>query len=97
MEKLQSQPAPTAAKALSPESLAGDFSARADVARDGVRSLYDAILATEPPALGQWKMLFGKASGYDPGNRSDEIEKLAAFYGIPSLEDEHLPANGRAG
>ncbi len=82
MDKRRSQPRRTAAKALSAENLAGDFAAKAEVARHGVRALYEAVLAAEPLALGQWKTLFGRASGCDPGSPSPKIEKLAASYGI---------------
>ncbi|MHC4178910.1 MAG: N-6 DNA methylase [Planctomycetota bacterium] len=84
MERLQSQPGRTATEALSAENLAQDFGAKADVTRHGVRALHEAVLAAEPPALQQWKALFGKAAGYDPPRASAKIERLAECYSLPT-------------
>lgn len=81
MDGPQSRPRRNTAKVLSAENLVRDFAARAEVARLGVRTLYEAVLAAEPPALQQWKALFSNASGYDPLAASAKIEKLAASYG----------------
>jgi len=67
-----------------PEYLHGDFGAESEIARDGVRTLYEQILATDSPKaqvfFNQWKILFGEVCGYDVENLSDKLKKLADFY-----------------
>jgi hypothetical protein len=67
-----------------PEYLNGDFGSDSPVAREGVRTLYREILATENPKaqvfFNQWKILFGEVCGYDVENLSDKLKKLAEFY-----------------
>jgi hypothetical protein len=71
---------------FSSEYLAGDFGSDSKLAQDGVRALYNAIIATENPKaqvfFNQWKILFGEVCGYDVDNPSDKIKKLAEFYGV---------------
>lgn len=94
MRRTHVQPERTAGKALSAENLLGDFAAPAEVARQGVQALYGAALAARPPALEQWRALFGKTRGYslgdsaghvDPspaGGPSAKIRQVAACYGV---------------
>jgi hypothetical protein len=74
-------------KPFSSEYLAGDFGAEARLAQDGIRALYDAIVATRHPKaqifFNQWRILFGEVCGYDVDNPSDKLKKLAEFYGVP--------------
>lgn len=73
-------------KPFSSEYLALDFGADSKLAQDGVRALYNAIIATDNPKaqifFSQWKILFGEVCGYDVDNPSDKIKKLAEFYGV---------------
>lgn len=73
-------------KPFSSEYLALDFGADSKLAQDGVRALYNAIVATDNPKaqifFSQWKILFGEVCGYDVDNPSDKIKKLAEFYGV---------------
>src|SRR5712692_9844437 len=73
-------------KPFSSEYLAGDFGSDSKLAQDGVRALYNAIIATDNPKaqifFSQWKILFGEVCGYDVDDPSDKIKKLADFYGI---------------
>lgn len=73
-------------KPFSSEYLAGDFGSESKLAQDGVRALYNAIIATDNPKaqifFSQWKILFGEVCGYDVDNPSDKIKKLAEFYGV---------------
>ncbi|HEV2708056.1 MAG TPA: N-6 DNA methylase [Pyrinomonadaceae bacterium] len=75
-------------KPFSPEYLAGDFGADAKLAQDGIRALYESIVATDHPKaqtfFNQWKILFGEVCGYDVDNPSDKVKKLAEFYGVTS-------------
>jgi hypothetical protein len=80
MGRPHSRPRQNAGKAFLPQTLAEDFAAKAKVARQGVRVLYEAILAAEPPALQQWKGLIGRASGHDPEKPSTKVERLAESY-----------------
>jgi hypothetical protein len=72
-------------KPYQPEYLHGDFGSGSPVAQEGVRALYEEILATENPKaqvfFNQWKILFGEVCGYDVENLSDKLKKLAEFYG----------------
>ena len=67
-----------------PDYLHGDFGSDSPVAQEGVRALYEEILATENPKaqvfFNQWKILFGEVCGYDVENLSDKLKKLAEFY-----------------
>lgn len=78
----------TKGKPLSPENLAGDFGSEAELAQDGIRALYAAIVgAADPQALtcfSQWKILFGRVCGYNVEDPSPKIEKLAGHYGLPA-------------
>ena len=71
-------------KPYQPEYLHGDFGSGSLVAQEGVRTLYQEILATENPRaqvfFNQWKILFGEVCGYDVENLSDKLRKLADFY-----------------
>jgi N-6 DNA Methylase len=71
-------------KPYQPEYLNGDFGAGSPVAQEGVRTLYEEILATDNPKaqvfFNQWKILFGEVCGYDVENLSDKLKKLAEFY-----------------
>jgi len=71
-------------KPYQPEYLHGDFGSESSVAQEGVRALYEEILATENPKaqvfFSQWKILFGEVCGYDVENLSDKLKKLAEFY-----------------
>ena len=73
----------TAGQPFTPEYLAGDFGAEREgtLARNGVRTLYEAIrTADNPKALtffNQWKILFGEVCGYDVETPSEKIRKLA--------------------
>ena len=71
-------------KPYQPEYLHGDFGSGSQVAQEGVRALYEEILATENPKaqvfFNQWKILFGEVCGYDVENLSDKLKKLAEFY-----------------
>ncbi len=73
-------------KPFSSEYLAGDFGSESKLAQDGVRALYNAIIATDNPKaqmfFSQWKILFGEVCGYDVDNPSDKIKKLAEFYAV---------------
>src|SRR5712692_321895 len=73
-------------KPYQPEYLHGDFGSESPVAQEGVRALYEEILATENPKaqvfFSQWKILFGEVCGYDVENLSDKLKKLAEFYGV---------------
>jgi hypothetical protein len=73
-------------KPFSSEYLAGDFGSESKLAQDGVRALYNAIIATDNPKaqifFSQWKILFCEVCGYDVDNPSDKIKKLAEFYGV---------------
>ena len=94
MPKLDSPGGPRAVKPLCPEQLARDFGAAAEVTREGVRALYDALQAAGAPevaaALARWKLLVSGACGHDPDRPSDRIRRLADCYGVPS--DELRPA-----
>lgn len=82
-------------KPFSPEYLADDFGSDADVAREGVHALYDAITDTEDAKaevfFRQWKILFGEVCGYDVEHPSENVKKLARFYGLTWL---HRVFNG---
>ncbi len=71
-------------KPYQPEYLHGDFGSESPVAQEGVRTLYEEILATDNPRaqvfFNQWKILFGEVCGYDVQNLSDKLKKLAEFY-----------------
>jgi hypothetical protein len=71
-------------KPYQPEYLHGDFGAESEIAREGVRTLYEQILATDSPRaqdfFNQWKILFGEVCGYDVENLSDKLKELADFY-----------------
>ena len=71
-------------KPYQPEYVHGDFGSESPVAQEGVRTLYEEILATENPRaqvfFNQWKILFGEVCGYDVENLSDKLRKLAEFY-----------------
>ncbi|MGH9772888.1 MAG: N-6 DNA methylase, partial [Candidatus Acidiferrales bacterium] len=71
-------------KPYQPEYLHGDFGSESPVAQDGVRTLYEEILATENPKaqvfFNQWKILFREVCGYDVENLSDKLKKLGEFY-----------------
>jgi hypothetical protein len=71
-------------KPYQPEYLHGDFGSESPMAQEGVRALYEEILATENPKaqvfFNQWKILFGEVCGYDVENLSDKLKKLAEFY-----------------
>ena len=71
-------------KPYQPEYLHGDFGSESPVAQEGVRTLYEEILATDNPRaqvfFNQWKILFGEVCGYDVENLSDKLKKLAEFY-----------------
>jgi hypothetical protein len=71
-------------KPYQPEYLHGDFGSESPVAQEGVRALYEEILATDNPKaqvfFSQWKILFGEVCGYDVENLSDKLKKLAEFY-----------------
>jgi hypothetical protein len=71
-------------KPYQPEYLHGDFGSESSVAQEGVRALYEEILATDNPKaevfFSQWKILFGEVCGYDVENLSDKLKKLAEFY-----------------
>jgi len=72
-------------KPYQPGHLNADFgSGTGSVAQEGVRALYEEILATDIPKaqvfFGQWKILFREVCGYDVENVSDKLEKLADFY-----------------
>lgn len=73
-------------KPYQPEYLHGDFGAESPVAREGVRTLYKEILATDNPKaevfFNQWKILFGEVCGFDVENLSDKLQKLAESYEI---------------
>lgn len=73
---------------FSPAYLAGEFGSEAKLAQDGIRSLYEAIAATDHPKaqtfFSQWKILFAEVCGYDVDDPSDKIRKLAQFYGVPA-------------
>jgi len=66
--------------------LVRDLGSKSELARPGVRTLYDAIVSDESPvtvaSLGRWKMLFGLATGFDLARPSAGIGKLARRYGI---------------
>ena len=71
-------------KPYQPEYLHGDFGSESPVAQEGVRALYEEILATVNPKaqvfFNQCKILFGEVCGYDVENLSDKLNKLAEFY-----------------
>ena len=71
-------------KPYQPEYLHGDFGAESLLAQEGIRTLYEEILATDNPKaevlFSQWKILFGEVCGYDVENLSDKVKKLADFY-----------------
>jgi len=71
-------------KPYQPEYLHADFGSESPVAQEGVRALYEDILATANPKaqvlFAQWKILFGEVCGYDVENLSDKLKKLAEFY-----------------
>lgn len=67
---------------FSPQQLARDFSAKSELTRHGVRTLYEAVCRSEPPALGQWSTLFGTACGRDPDGPSAAVARLAESYGL---------------
>jgi hypothetical protein len=69
-----------------PEYLQGDFGSDSSLAQNGVRVLYEEILATANPKaqtfFKQWKILFGEVCGYDVDDLSDKLKKLAEFYTV---------------
>jgi len=71
-------------KPYQPEYLHGDFGSDSPLAQEGIRALYEEIVATENPKaqvfFSQWKILFGEVCGYDVENVSDKLKKLAEFY-----------------
>ena len=95
MESLQPQLARTAARVLSPENLAQDFAAKAEIARQGVRALYEVVLAAEPPAFQDWKTLLGQASGHDPGRPWAKTNQPAAFGGTAGWHWRRASGTGR--
>jgi hypothetical protein len=78
----------TKGKPFSPEYLARDFGSEAELAQDGIRALYEAILTTDSPKaqtfFNQWKVLFGEVCGYDVNKPSVKIQHLADSYGVPA-------------
>ena len=95
MESLQPQLARTAARVLSPENLAQDFAAKAEIARQGVRALYEAVLAAEPAAFQDWKTLLGQASGHDPDRPWAKTKQPAAFGGAAGWHWRHASGTVR--
>jgi len=71
---------------LSPDHLARVFGARADVTRDGVRTLYEALIGDAPSAaraaLDGWKRLASGAYGHDVERPSAMTDALAKHYGL---------------
>ena len=71
---------------LSPDNLARDFGARADVTRDGVHALYEALIGDAPPAaraaLDGWKRMASGAYGHDVERASPMADALAEHYGL---------------
>lgn len=72
---------------LSPDRLARDFGARADVARDGVRALYDALSGDDAPpraraALEGWKRQASGAYGHDLDRATRMADALAEHLGL---------------
>jgi SAM-dependent methyltransferase len=74
-------------KPYQPEYLHGDFGAESELAKTGVKTLYEEIRKTDNPRaqvfFNQWKILFGEVCGYDVENLSDKLKKLAEFYSVP--------------
>lgn len=76
----------TRGKPFSPDYLAQDFGADAPVAKQGVRTLYSAIVSTHNPKaktfFNQWKILFQEVCGYNIDTASKKIKPLAVAYDI---------------
>jgi len=78
----------TKGKSFSPEYLAGDFGSEGKLAKEGIATLYDAILSSDHPKVQtfftQWKILFGEVCGYNVDDPSERIRVLGQFYGVSS-------------
>ncbi len=75
-------------KPFSPDVLAQDFGASADITREGVKVFYNSACnlksAKANVLLSQWKILFGEVCGYNVNDPSDKIKVLATSYDIPT-------------
>ena len=73
-------------RAFQPEYLSGDFGSESPLARDGIRTLYQALRNTKNPRANllrqQWEMLFGQVGGFDRKNMGAKVKQLASHYGI---------------
>lgn len=78
----------TSGKPFSPDELARDFGSEASMARSGVKSLYEILLASNHPKVvvffDQWKILFGEVCGYDVDMPSEALRDLATSYALSS-------------
>ncbi len=72
---------------FTPDHLAEHFGSDSEIARKGIRHLYEVITETDNKKaqtfFNQWKILFGEVCGYDVEGRNEKIRKLADHYGIP--------------
>jgi hypothetical protein len=77
-----------------PEYLHGDFGSESPIAHEGVRTLYEEILSTTNPKaqvfFDQWKILFGEVCGYDVGDQSEKLKKLAESYEVGGTQPARL-------
>jgi len=76
-------------KPFTAAQLAQDFGADGDIAREAIRSLYDALLETDSPKaqvfFSEWKIHYSEVCGYDVDAPTEKIKKLAESYGLTSF------------
>jgi len=68
-----------------PEYLQGDFGSDSSLAQNGVRVLYEEILATANPKHNIFQTMedsLREVCGYDVDDLSDKLKKLAEFYTV---------------
>jgi len=74
-------------KPLSAENLARDFGARADVTREGIRALYEVLVAGRQPdaleALDTWRRQVSGACGHEVEQPTPAVDALADSCAIP--------------
>ena len=87
MPDIGSLDGPSGRKPLSAENLAEDFGARSEVACEGIRAVYDALVDDDQSearaALERWQKLVSGACGHDVRRRSPGTDALSACYKLP--------------
>ena len=81
-------PKETPRQSLTPNGLARDFGAKAEIAREGVRLLCEALESAPPGTMAVWKSFFSKWAGLAADRVPKHLAKLARGYGISNSETD---------